>query len=48
MAKLKSDDLKKYARLRFLRYGAIRKILNTETFAIVKQKADIKAKDVVL
>jgi tetratricopeptide (TPR) repeat protein len=48
MAKLKSDDLKKYARIRFLRYGAIRKILNTETFTIVKQKADIKAKDVVL
>jgi len=48
MAKLKSDDLKKYARIRFLRYGAIRKILNPESFAIVKQKADIKAKDVVL
>ena len=48
MAKLKSEDLKKYARIRFLHYGAIRKILNTDSFAIVKQKADIKAKDVVL
>lgn len=48
MAKLKNEDLKKYVRIRFLRYGAIRKILNNDTFAIAKQKADIKVKDVVL
>ena len=48
MAKLKSEDLKKYVKIRFLRYGAVRKILNTETFTIAKQKADIKVKDVVL
>ncbi len=48
MAKLKSEDLKKYARLRFVRYGAIRNILDTQTFAIKKQKADVKVKDVIL
>lgn len=48
MAKLANADLKKYASIRFLRYGAIRSILDTQTFAIKKQKADIKVKDVVL
>ena len=48
MAKLKSEELKKYARLRFVRYGAIRNILDTQTFAIKKQKADVKVKDVIL
>ena len=48
MAKLKSAELQKYARLGFLRYGAIRNILDNQTFAIKKQKADIKVKDVGL
>ena len=48
MAKLKSPDLQKYARLGFLRYGAIRNILDNQTFAIKKQKADIRVKDVAL
>jgi tetratricopeptide (TPR) repeat protein len=48
MAKLTNPDLRKYAKLRFMRYGAIRKILDTDTFAIKKQKADIKVKDVIL
>lgn len=48
MAKLTTPDLKKYVRIRFMKYGAVRKILDTETFAIKKQKADIKVKDVVL
>jgi hypothetical protein len=48
MAKLKSPELQKYARMGFLRYGAIRNILDNQTFAIKKQKADIKLKDVAL
>jgi len=48
MAKVTNPDLAKYARQRFLRYGAIRKILDPNTFSVVKQKADIKVKDVVL
>jgi hypothetical protein len=47
-AKLTNPDLKKYARIRFLKYGAIRNILDTDTFAPKKQKADIKVKDVIL
>jgi tetratricopeptide (TPR) repeat protein len=48
MAKLKSPDLQKFARLGFLRYGAIRNILDNQTFAVKKQKAEIKVKDVGL
>ncbi|HWB64968.1 MAG TPA: hypothetical protein VG603_15730 [Chitinophagales bacterium] len=47
-AKLTDPDLKKYAHIRFMRYGAIRKILDPETFSIKKQKLDIKTQDVVL
>ncbi len=48
MIKLTNPEVKKYARIRFLRYNAVRKILDTESFAIKKQKQDIKAQDVVL
>ncbi|MDB5281704.1 MAG: hypothetical protein JWO06_779 [Bacteroidota bacterium] len=48
MQKLTNPDLKKMASIRFLRYGAIRKILDTNTFAIKKQKADVKVKDVTM
>jgi tetratricopeptide (TPR) repeat protein len=48
MAKLKSPELQKYARMGFLRYGAIRNILDNQTFAVKKQKAEIKVKDVGL
>jgi hypothetical protein len=47
-AKLTDADLKKFTRQRFLQFGAIRNILDNETFAIKKQKQDIKVKDVVL
>ncbi|MES2619905.1 MAG: hypothetical protein V4615_03560 [Bacteroidota bacterium] len=47
-AKLSDVNLKKYVRQRFLRYGAVRSILDTETFAVKKLKADIKIKDLVL
>jgi hypothetical protein len=47
-AKLTDPNLKKYIRLRFLRYGAVRNILDRETFAVKKLKADIKIKDLVL
>ena len=46
-AKLKDEDLKKFTRQRFLQFGAIRNILDNETFAIKKQKQDVKVKDVV-
>jgi hypothetical protein len=46
--KLTSADLKKFARIRFRRYGAVRNILDADSFAIKKQKLDIKTKDVVL
>ena len=48
MQKLTDANLKKMASIRFMRYGAIRKILDTQTFAIKKQKADIKVKDVTM
>jgi hypothetical protein len=47
-AKITNEDLKKYVKQRFLKYGAIRNILDKETFAVKKQKNEIKAKDVVL
>jgi len=47
-AKLTSPDIKKYVRQRFVRYGAVRNILDKETLAIKKQKTDIKIKDVIL
>lgn len=48
VAKLLNPDLKKYAKIRFWRYGAVRNILDKETFIARKQKADVKPKDVVL
>ncbi|MCS6933545.1 MAG: hypothetical protein NZM35_00150 [Chitinophagales bacterium] len=47
-AKLNNETLKKFVRQRFLRYGAVRNILDKDTFIIRKQKQDIKAKDIVL
>ncbi|HLP19557.1 MAG TPA: hypothetical protein VK174_04620 [Chitinophagales bacterium] len=47
-AKLTDPTLKKYVRQRFLRYGAVRNILDKETFTIKKQKQDIKVRDVIL
>lgn len=46
--KLTSADVKKYVRERFLKYGAVRNILDKDTFLVKKQKQDIKAKDVIL
>jgi hypothetical protein len=47
-AKLTDPNLKKFVRQRFLRYGAVRNILDKDTFMAKKQKADIKVKDVIL
>lgn len=47
-AKLSDANLKKYARLRFQRYGAVRNILDKDTFVVKKQKQDIKVKDIIL
>lgn len=46
--KLTDAELKKFTRQRFLQFGAIRSILDNETFAIKKQKQDIKVKDIAL
>jgi len=46
--KITNPDLKKYLRFRFLRYKAVRNILDTQTMAIRKQKSEIKVKDVEL
>jgi len=46
--KLTSPDIKKFVRQRFLKYGAVRNILDKETFMVKKQKADIRTKDVIL
>lgn len=48
VSKLTNPDLKKYAKIRFWKYGAIRNILDQESFAPRKQKADVKPKDVIL
>lgn len=47
-AKLNSEELKKYIRLRFKKYGAVRNILDQQTFTLKKQKNEVKVKDVVL
>lgn len=47
-AKLGDANLKKYTRQRFLKYGAVRNILDKDTFIVKKQKQDIKVKDIVL
>lgn len=47
-AKLNNDNLKKYIRIAFMKFGAIRNILNTDNFSIKKQKTEIKTKDVIL
>lgn len=47
-AKLGDANLKKYARQRFSKYGAVRNILDKDTFIVKKQKQDIKVKDIVL
>jgi len=46
--KLTNPDLKKYLRFRFIRYQAVRNILDTQTMSLKKQKADVKVKDVEL
>ena len=47
-SKLSDVNLKKYVKNCFLKYGAVRSILDKETFAVKKQKQDVKVKDVVL
>ena len=47
-SKLVDLNLKKFAKMRFMRYGAVRSILDKETFAVKKQKQDIKVKDLIL
>jgi hypothetical protein len=47
-AKITDPNLKKFVRQRFLKYGAVRSILDKDTFLVKKQKADIKVKDLVL
>ena len=46
--KLTNPELKKYLRFRFIRYTAVRNILDTQSMTVKKQKADIKVKDVIL
>jgi len=47
-AKLTDPSLRKYVKMRFLKYGAVRNILDKETFAVKKQKQDVKVRDVIL
>ena len=47
-AKLTNPELKKSLRYRFIRFTAVRNILDTQTMAIKKQKSEIKVKDVIL
>lgn len=47
-AKITNPELRRYLKQRFLMYGAVRNILDKDTLAVKKQKADIKAKDIVL
>lgn len=47
-AKLTDPTLKKFVKQRFMQYGAVRNILNTETFTVKKLKQDVRVKDVVL
>lgn len=47
-AKLSDANLRKYARERFLQFGAVRSILDKESFVVKKQKQDIKVKDLIL
>jgi tetratricopeptide (TPR) repeat protein len=47
-AKLTDPNLKKFVRQRFLTYGAVRNILDKDTFIAKKQKTEIKVKDVIL
>lgn len=47
-AKLSDVNLKKYVKVCFLKYGAVRNILDKETFTVRKQKQDVKVKDVIL
>lgn len=46
--KLTDSNLKKFVRQRFLKFGAVRNILDKDTFLVKKQKTDIKVKDIVL
>lgn len=46
--KLDNQQLKMYVRMSFLRFGAIRSILDKETFLVKKQKQDVRVKDVIL
>lgn len=47
-AKLNNEELKKYVRQSFNRYGAVRNLLDKNTFVVKKQKTEIKTKDVIL
>ncbi len=47
-SKLTDPKLKSFVKQRFLQYGAVRNILDKETFAVKKLKQDVKLKDLVL
>jgi len=47
-AKLSDVNLKKYVKVCFTKFGAVRVILDKDSFAIKKQKQDIKIKDLLL
>jgi len=47
-AKLSDVNLKKYVKACFVKFGAVRSILDKESFVVKKQKQDVKVKDVVL
>lgn len=46
--KLTDPKLKNFVRQRFLQYGAVRNILDKESFVVKKLKQDVKVKDLVL
>ena len=47
-SKLTDPKLKGFVKQRFLQYGAVRSILDKDTFAVKKLKQDVKIKDLVL
>lgn len=47
-AKLTDDKLKKSVRMSFVKFGAIRSILDKDTFFVKKQKQDVRTRDVIL
>lgn len=47
-AKINNESLKTFIRQRFLKYGAVRNILDKDTFIVKKLKQDVKVKDIIL